>query len=125
MSIDYKICPRCKEKKEITKFYVIKSGRQTGQPSSYCKNCVREYDKDYIKINKVNIRARVAKYRYGITEEEYDNLPIECAICFSTNNLHIDHDHITGRYRGVLCGPCNRGLGIFRDNIELLKNAID
>ena len=56
-----------------------------------------------------------------------------CAICKSddpkskgeSNELafHVDHCHDTGRIRGLLCGPCNRGLGYFQDSIELIQNA--
>lgn len=51
----------------------------------------------------------------------------KCAICKevlnSRNNL--DHCHITGAFRGVLCGLCNSGLGMFKDNIDYLKRAIN
>ena len=61
------------------------------------------------------------KRRYGITSEEYDALLESqgggCALCGATTNgkqatrsLHVDHDHQTGRVRGILCGPCNQGL---------------
>lgn len=38
-------------------------------------------------------------------------------------NLAIDHDHMTGKVRALLCGDCNAGLGLFRDNVELLNLA--
>ncbi|SRR6266568_3130857 len=52
-----------------------------------------------------------------------------CAICGSAVNmanrdLAIDHDHATGQIRGLLCTYCNTGLGMFRDNPELLREAI-
>ena len=52
-----------------------------------------------------------------------------CAICntaLSTSKaVHLDHCHISGDIRGVLCQPCNIGLGGFKDNIESLENAIE
>ena len=40
------------------------------------------------------------------------------------NNPHIDHNHKTNKIRGILCGNCNMGLGHFKDNLDVLKNAI-
>lgn len=55
----------------------------------------------------------------------------ECQICsrdlreLELRDIHLDHDHKTGKIRGLLCFNCNAGLGHFKDDISRLKNAID
>ncbi len=120
-----KRCPRCKITKILKDFYIQKNGRQTGEPSSYCKRCVTEYNKAYHSNNVDSIRFRVVRYRYGLSQEEYDSLSTECAICGSIDDLHIDHNHSTGLFRDILCGRCNRGLGLFKDDANLLIRATD
>ena len=76
------------------------------------------------------------KGRYGITEEDYQ-LMLEdqhhlCPICrrflpgYYDSDLcaPVDHDHATGAVRGILCGNCNTGLGMFRDRVAYLQRAI-
>lgn len=46
-----------------------------------------------------------------------------CEICAATENLHIDHNHKTNQFRGLLCRYCNTGLGSFKDNPRLLIRA--
>lgn len=53
-----------------------------------------------------------------------------CAICQKPDGegkdrLHLDHDHETGKARGLLCGPCNRGIGMLRDDPALVRKALD
>lgn len=72
--------------------------------------------------------------KYGITEEDYERMLTEqegkCGICFRTEptgrwkRLAVDHDHQTGKIRGLLCDKCNRGMGLLEDSIELLENAV-
>lgn len=72
-------------------------------------------------------------WRYGseFTPEVFEALlasqDYQCGICGGAltldRNTHVDHCHITGQIRGVLCGQCNTGLGLFRDDPELLTQA--
>lgn len=77
-------------------------------------------------------RARLAGY--GLTPEGFDSMwELQgglCAICKREMTLvgplrcNIDHDHVTGAVRGLLCRPCNSGLGFFADVPERLASAI-
>ncbi len=88
--------------------------------------------------NKIKKTFYIRHKKYGITKQEYDKLLEQqngaCAICGNPEtkthkgvklDLCVDHDHETGEIRGLLCKACNTALGLFRDNIENLSNAID
>lgn len=90
-------------------------------------------------LQKSRNRSITVKYdKYGITKDEYDNLWVsqegKCAICHKeeasrsplgrTIMLAVDHDHKTGKVRGLLCKSCNVGVGKFFDRIDILKFAI-
>lgn len=74
--------------------------------------------------------------RYGITPDKYaEKLEKQQGLCALCNNppsgkgrsgqsLHVDHDHVTGELRDLLCGSCNRALGLFHDDPELLAKAV-
>lgn len=74
------------------------------------------------------IRARWKLKRYGITFKQKDEILRRqnglCAICKRKLAKCIDHDHATGRIRGILCNRCNLGLGFFEDNSDMLELAI-
>ena len=78
-------------------------------------------------------RDKELRRLYGITLEAYKQLQEQqnavCAICKQKCNtgrrLSVDHDHVTGIVRGLLCGNCNKGLGNFKDKSELLEAAIN
>ena len=72
------------------------------------------------------------KRRYGLTADEYYKIFNKqggrCAICGRNQSglkvkLMVDHDHATGRVRGLLCGDCNRMIGMFHDLSRLLAKA--
>ena len=84
--------------------------------------------KRYISRNPESRSATKRKYLYGISQEEYNRMYDEqhglCAICGVGPAEHLDHDHVTTENRGLLCGNCNRGLGLFKDNPSFLLAAV-
>lgn len=90
-----------------------------------CKPCSDNYRKKWAKTNKHKDKFWNARRLYGISKEQFNSLSEECRICKSTQNLHIDHDHSTGKFRDVLCHHCNTGLGMFKESIELMLKAIE
>jgi len=72
------------------------------------------------------------KCAYGITTTDYEKMLQDqsgsCALCPEVPGdkpLCIDHDHASGKIRGLLCDRCNRGLGYFRDSVVSLRKAAD
>lgn len=80
------------------------------------------------------LRVCNLRNKYGITEADYD-LTLDrqgggCAICgrrecATKKALAVDHDHVTGKVRGILCGSCNRALGLMKDSPDLLAKAAE
>ena len=112
-----KFCPRCKKVQDVKNFH-SDSSRGDGR-GGYCKLCFKER-KDY----------PTSYHLYGIKPKDYRFLMSKqagcCAICYSfdVKKLSIDHDHKTGKVRGLLCGHCNLGLGQFRNNPMYLLEAV-
>lgn len=85
-------------------------------------------------LSRRGIRNATLKKKYGITAEEFD-LMFEaqgrsCVVCLRTESrgsgaFHVDHDHATGRIRGILCQPCNTTLGKCDDRPDLLRRLAD
>lgn len=84
----------------------------------------RQHPINFIKRNPDHF----LRVRYGITQQDYDNILIKqkgtCAICSNITRLAVDHDHKTGKIRGILCFKHNTSLGHFNDSIEELEKAI-
>jgi len=103
------------------------------------KECAKKIRQKYENNpkNKYKIKKRARdkiywlKSKYGLTIEQYDIILESqngvCKICGGANpkRFAVDHDHKTGKIRGLLCSMCNGGLGLFRDNIDFLKKAIE
>jgi hypothetical protein len=145
-----KICSKCKTKKELSEFYRNKA--QKDGFNNQCKICHVEHNKkDYekhkekrvtknkqyrnenLEADKIRKRDYRLKLSYGISFEQKCGIIKtqngKCAICNdelkTPKHTHLDHDHITGKVRGVLCNHCNRGLGGFKDSQTFLLKAVE
>lgn len=75
--------------------------------------------------NTAAAREFYFKQKYGLSQSDRHALLADgCDIC-GREAEHIDHCHSTGVVRGGLCGPCNRGLGLFGDDPERLRAAAE
>jgi len=111
-----KWCPGCSSVKPFKEWGRNRSGRDGY--NSYCKSCSAERNaRDYLKR------------KHGLTPEEVQELTAAqdglCALCRVAPAAHVDHDHATGRRRGILCFTCNVALGLFKDDPEMMRRGIE
>ena len=124
-AVGLKRCYRCKFEKEKALF-----DRMASAPDGFtgkCKECAKSTAKPY--------REGHLNRNYGITEQTYLDMLAKqnhvCAVCFRTETrkkfklLAVDHDHMTGKIRGLLCHKCNVVLGLVDDNKETLIALIN
>lgn len=137
-----KVCKTCKLEKPAAEFprhYVNSYGL-----SAHCKTCMKvraaKWQQNWRDAHPRYHRKANLKRMYGLTESDYLRMLAEqgggCAACRRSpepNELFcVDHDHASTiarkvmdprDIRGILCNPCNRGLGFFRENATALRNA--
>jgi hypothetical protein len=111
-----RICNLCKQTKELSEF---------SKNQYRCRPCEKVYQFE-----------RTVK-KFGLSMEEYNEFMAKqdssCAICNSSFShkrngqearLAIDHDHKTGKVRGLLCGSCNRALGLLKEDKRIVQSAV-
>jgi hypothetical protein len=122
----------CGKWKPITEFYFHR--RDKNERKTICKECGYKYSEQWAKTNKDRVNERQRNRKHGITNTEWQILFKAqgecCAICQSnTPNTkrfwNIDHDHETGKIRGILCHHCNIALGFFEKRIIPMLDKID
>lgn len=125
-----KTCTKCGQEKGVANFRRRSDGPALG---SWCLDCERLRCRTYMRSprgKQVNRRAKL-KYLFGLTAEQHDAILDAqgggCAVCGHTcptgKRLAVDHDHVTGQVRGLLCVNCNKGIGHLRDSHVLLAKA--
>jgi DNA-directed RNA polymerase subunit RPC12/RpoP len=133
-----KLCKTCLQELPIDSFNFQsnKKYRQVHCRSCYSKRQLARQTPEQKKRNSDWIIDWHYRKRYGVTKQFFYELAAKqenkCAIC----NCHLefkgtkgkaaslDHNHLTGEIRGVLCGSCNKALGLLQDNVEVLQKAI-
>lgn len=142
-----KVCTKCLVAQDIEQFAPHKNYK--GGRTTWCRLCLNNQASDWSKEkaprrrendNKRNKRKPEQKQnskfkaRYGITLDQFNKISAEqndeCLICKKhklqnkNGKLFVDHDHKTGKIRGLLCDRCNKSLGLMEDNVEFLRKAI-
>lgn len=137
----------CKKHGKLTENHTYIKRRQLPRKNTYiCKICHNTRVKKYLLKNKERIdkqrrnrwnpikeKDRRLKRLYNISLNEYNQMlqaqNEKCAICKTHysqlhKKLNVDHDHISGKIRSLLCSDCNLGIGHLKDSIPRLKAAI-
>lgn len=100
----------------------------------------KDQRKQYLEENKEarskNQRTQFLRKKYGITQKDFETMLAAqlgcCKICGEQpnltntkhNSLSVDHCHVTGKVRGLLCDRCNKGIGLLKDDVNRLISAI-
>jgi hypothetical protein len=138
-----KRCGKCQVIKPVAEFYpALNQGKH--RRHGYCKECCRLYSRERGSKDVLKYKARDPLYYrrkkllklYGITHEQYMDMHGAqsgvCAMCGghekrilygSVAHLVVDHDHKTGKVRGLLCCRCNGALGSI-ENADLLQKGL-
>ena len=131
-------CNKCGETKDLEQdFY--KTGRKNDKPDArhyVCKDCTKTRVKANHHADPMKQRRQHLRRTYDISLEEYEQMLElqggKCALCPKTSpggrhaqqHWCVDHDHVTGKVRELLCNDCNMVLGIIKDSPEHLGRMI-
>lgn len=114
MPLETRTCRECRQTLSVDLFSLTRKWRR-----NVCTPCrsKQHYSRRIKKSYKIDIEQKneMQRMQGGV-----------CGICLHpATTLCVDHDHDTGEVRGLLCGSCNRGLGLLGDNVHSLTRAIE
>ena len=140
-----KRCSKCGIEKPATSEYFGVNSRAKDKLQYWCKKCKNTYSGRYNKTDagiRTKRKSRLKrtkeaekkwglKCKYGITLEQHEQMYAKqngcCAICgilVKYSEIQTDHNHETGKIRGLLCRCCNTGIGFLKDDTRIMENAI-
>jgi hypothetical protein len=119
-------CTQCGTYKPLSEFHKHKIALYGVEPM--CKACRLRKRREYSRQYPERVRNTDLQQRYGITLDDYHTLLAKqqgkCAICGKAETpLKVDHNHQTGKVRGLLCHLCNAMIGCAREEIAILASA--
>lgn len=140
-----KVCTGCSVEKPFNAFEKRKAGKYGLH--SQCKTCRSVKRKERYEAQRDDILKKQNEYRaekthpreywlkkdYGITQDDFEHISEQqnhvCAICGGVEPkrkyLSVDHCHKSGKVRGLLCNTCNRAIGLFKDDIQVIQKAAE
>jgi Recombination endonuclease VII len=129
-----KFCPKCEKTLPIAHFYF---NARLSRYDSWCKDCQRIANRVRRRTTYTPEVGRAENYRrYGLTLQQFEEMLVAqggvCAVCGrpetvinpytkKIQQLHIDHCHLTGRVRGLLCQECNTAYGMLEEDPERIR----
>jgi len=122
-----KFCLDCREKGPLCdKHKIRKKAVASRKGSWYCTACDNETQKARYANNQATIREKRNAARYGLTVEQYRELIKKtngkCSVCGDKHSgMHVDHEHRSGKVRGLLCKHCNLAIGHAKDSPARLR----
>jgi hypothetical protein len=102
-------------------------------------NSGNRWNKNHPEKTRYHVRKSSLKKKYGLTMAQYEAMweaqqgrcaNVRCnftgeLLCYQRNGLHVDHDHKTGKVRGLLCSTCNKAMGMLGDDPGRLLGLIE
>jgi hypothetical protein len=115
-----KVCNDCRKNLPLDQYF--KANNKDGKRGD-CKACFKKrHDSDGQRLRR-NLWSK-----YGLSLNEYYTLlhaqKEKCKICDNKTKLLVDHCHVTGSVRGLICHACNTGIGMLKDNVEIVAEAL-
>jgi len=127
------LCRKCYNRASTRAWYIANPDKVKAHQAKRCPKEACRRSREWYLNNKGRAKDTALKKDYGITLDDWNRMFEAqngcCAICGQhqsdlSRTLCVDHNHETGKVRGLLCGTCNRSIGLLKDDKDILRSAI-
>jgi uncharacterized protein CbrC (UPF0167 family) len=119
IEIACRTCSECRESKPLNEFAM-----DTTYVRSKCKECRKKADAQLKILKKLHPKPDIKTYRCPACHDSVDDMREKGYVKWRQDFV-LHHCHKTGKFRGWLCHACNRALGNFQDDLNIVKKAVD